>query len=511
MTGGRIRRILRFRMRERSDHRLTAALIAGLCALLLLKYFWTMLWFQVPLGYDAGIYRYLFVRHGEGFPPFVLGHVEPWAKGHPLGLFFFSTILIRLGMPVDWLVGWIWNLVPVALACSLAWIAGRKWGKSVGILTLVMAVLSLSQFYGFIAMYWKTELSLLFGVWAFYLLERRSWIAAPLLMLALATHHQTGLLLGMTVLAHLLSGLIGGGKSADRRQTVFLLLAGAAACLVALLWYVPIWDQAVSVNLRALLARASDGTSGSFPAPSLFLRFSGPELLLAAAGFVLSFRRERGTLWQWAALWPLLFVLLHLFFYKRFFLQLEFFLLPFAALGAHALWQKRGAGRAALSVLLVLQMILSLAAMLPGRAGCTILPFLCDAQSPPSIDVPVTADVLQDIRRIGDALPRGAKVLALEPVTAPWVQGWMPYQIIAGPGIFAAPPWDAAVWQKLILGTAEERSALFAQLEKPLYLYTSDLFWNYYGETAGSLRTDPCVQPTAFAHLWMVACPPGGA
>ena len=94
-----------------------ALLSAGLLLLLLLRYFQTYFQYDFPLGYDAGIYRYLFLKHGAAFPPFVLGDVAPWARGHPLGLFFFTTILMKLGVPADWLVGWIWNLVPVVLVC----------------------------------------------------------------------------------------------------------------------------------------------------------------------------------------------------------------------------------------------------------------------------------------------------------------------------------------------------------------------------------------------------------
>src|SRR5690242_15865719 len=78
----------------------------GLIILLTIKFLWPLFQYHIPLGYDAGIYRYLFVRHAQGFPPFWLGPIDPWAKGHPLGLFFFSTILMRIGVPVDWLIGW---------------------------------------------------------------------------------------------------------------------------------------------------------------------------------------------------------------------------------------------------------------------------------------------------------------------------------------------------------------------------------------------------------------------
>lgn len=73
-----------------------------LCA----KYAWSVFAFPgVPFGYDAGIYRYLFLAHAQGFPPFILAPMAEWAQSHPLGLFFFSSIALKLGLPVDWLLG----------------------------------------------------------------------------------------------------------------------------------------------------------------------------------------------------------------------------------------------------------------------------------------------------------------------------------------------------------------------------------------------------------------------
>lgn len=93
---------------------------------MLVRYLRTLFLTDIPIGYDVGIYRYLFLRHGDAFPPFVLGDIEPWARGHPLGLFFFSTLLLKIGVPVDWLIGWVWNFMPVLLLTTLALVRGKR-------------------------------------------------------------------------------------------------------------------------------------------------------------------------------------------------------------------------------------------------------------------------------------------------------------------------------------------------------------------------------------------------
>src|SRR3989344_4303219 len=126
----------------------------GLILLLLDKFLWPLFLYRIPLGFDVGIYRYLFLQHAEGFPPFIIAPMDVWALGHPLGLFFFSTLLMKLGVPVEWLLGWIWNLVPVVLAAVLAWVTGKREGRAIGVLTLLMALLSIAYFDGFAMMYW---------------------------------------------------------------------------------------------------------------------------------------------------------------------------------------------------------------------------------------------------------------------------------------------------------------------------------------------------------------------
>ncbi|MBI2523749.1 hypothetical protein HYW11_00830 [Candidatus Peregrinibacteria bacterium] len=150
---------------------ISVALGIGLL-LLFLKFFWPLFYFNLPLGYDAGIYRYLFLQYGEAFPPFTFPDLPPWAREHPPGLFLFSSLLLHLGVPVDWLVGWMWNLFPILLAVCFSVVAWRKWGRAVGIVTLLLFAFAPAYYDGFAAMYWKTFAALLWMVLSFSFLER---------------------------------------------------------------------------------------------------------------------------------------------------------------------------------------------------------------------------------------------------------------------------------------------------------------------------------------------------
>jgi len=475
-----------------------ALLSAGLLLLLLLRYFQTYFQYDFPLGYDAGIYRYLFLKHGAAFPPFVLGDVAPWARGHPLGLFFFTTILMKLGVPADWLVGWIWNLVPVVLVCLLAVAAGRspvfagagaaRW--LVGCATLLMGLLSAALFDGFFAMYWKTFAALLWMTLTFLLLDLKSpWAALPA-FLTLVTHHQTGLLLALTLgllwLVHI---------RRDFRSSRWLVATavGALVCVFAAFLYLPVWEEAIGIHLDRLFRRGADVPAGSFPEAMHYVRISGILLAAGAFGFAHSLQRSftehRRSLTHWhlAVLVALAFVVFRLYFYRRFFLHLDFFFLPFAAYACVVLFRRLKAApvRIALAALIAVQ---------------TFLSFESAQARVPKMD----ADTFAIVTQAAQVIPAGAQVLVLESESPPWFLGWMPDHDVGGPGLFGSPSWDLSQWETFLYGTNGERRPFLEGRE--YYLIATPLFHRYYGEQARAFLADPCIEPVAAPIYYRSAC-----
>ncbi len=479
-------------------------MLAGILILALLaKYTGTLFAFDVPLGYDAGIYRYLFVKYAGAWPPFMLPDLEPWAREHPLGLFVLTSVLMKLGLPVDWLIGWMWNCVPVVLACVLAWVAWREQGKAVGILTLLVALLSVAQFHAFQAMYWKTEMALLWFVLTLFFLERSPLRAGLFGVATLATHHQTGLLLGLVLLTHGIILVVREGWNPRIRRFTFL---GIAIALFGSALYAPVWQDAVMPHLARILARGADVPPGSFPGVRFALTSSGILFALGAVGFVWRFRTERFSPWHLAVVWSLLFVSLQLFFHRRFLLHLDFFLLPFAAAGLAALWSawKTRLAHGLLIASIAVQAISSVSAIAPRLLPEVLRVRMVDAL--PEIRPSLDGAIFAAIQRLPATLPEGAFVLALEPESAPWLRGWLPHERVAGPGVFSSP-WDYAGWERFLLGSALDRRELLWSLPRPLFLFVSPAFRVYYSERADRFLADPCFEKTPHPMLLKVVCP----
>ena len=477
-----------------SSHSTTAkvtpltALAAFFLLLVAVKFLLPLFLYDLPLGYDPGIYRYLFVRHAEGFPPFVLGEMDTWAHAHALGLFIFSTLLIRAGLPVDWLVGWLWNVMAIVLVCVLAWVTAKREGKAVGVCVLLAGVLSVPYFDGFAAMYWKAYLALLFMVLTFHLMDRKSWWAVIPAIFCLATHNQTGLLFALVMGTWwFLLGL----RYRKHPQWWKATLAGAVVFAVAVLVYLPVWQQAVWDHVKKLFTLwGENAPAGSFPPGLFYLKMNALLLLAGACGFLCTLYRDRSVApWSLAVLWSAAFVLLKLFFYRRFFLHFDFFLLPFAAYGVVLLWKR--SSHVFWHVLLVLLIL--------GQSYLSYNVFLLRT---PDIDEGMFA-IVESVESAD--LPADAFVVTLENKSTTWLRGWLPNHRVAGPGLFSYT-WPFQDWELFLYGTHEQRRELLQRLEGPVYLLLTPLFFEYYGEFAQKFVEDPCFQRLENTSLLKVTC-----
>ncbi|PIR49134.1 hypothetical protein COU80_00065 [Candidatus Peregrinibacteria bacterium CG10_big_fil_rev_8_21_14_0_10_55_24] len=468
-----------------------ALIVGALILLLAAKFLYPVVRFGLPLGFDPGIYRYLFLRYAEAWPPFVLPELRPWAQEYPYGLFIVSSYLLKLSIPVDWFLGWIWSAMAVLLISVFGMVMAQREDRTIGVLTLLMGLLSLAYYDGFAAMYWKTFFSLVFLVLTLSAFEKKSLWIVPLGAMTILSHNQTGLILALVLAAWWVLHLPTQWRNPSfRRLTILFVLIA----LLGLIWYAPIWFRAFWAPLKSiLLLRGEDAPGGVFPDAILYVRNGWVLLALGMGGFAWSFRRERFSVWQLSVLVCAVFVLFKLVFYRRFFLQLDFFLLPFAAMGLRDTWIYIAPRflRVLLVALILWQGWLSVTWMLRWEPGTSV-------------------EALQSIQALPAAIESDAAVIALENQMAVRLLGWLPEHQTGGPGLFDYPPWTYDDWEQFLYGSHDERLDLLSALqERPLYFMTSPLFYEYYGEYVKAFLADPCFEHVKNAPLLRVTCMPG--
>jgi|ETNmetMinimDraft_2_1059921.scaffolds.fasta_scaffold10764_2 hypothetical protein len=456
-----------------------------LLALLLAKFLYPLFLFDLPLGYDPGMYRYLFVKYAEVSPS--LPELRPWAQEYPYGLFLISSILIKLGVPVSWFLGWIWSVFAVSVLAVFAWIFAKREGKAVGVLILLAGLLSIAYFDGFAQMYWKTYLALLFLIFTFHFFEKKSLWMIPFGALTILSHNQTGLILGLTLIVWWFVHLPTDWKDKSFRKWT---LAFVAVAVLGLVWYAPIFFRAFWAPFKSvLLLRGENAPAGHFPETVFFLKNGAVLLVLGLFGWVHSFNREKFSVWLIAPAVCAIFIVFRLVFYNRFFLQLDFFLMPFAGIAVVVLWKTRnGFVRGLLIVLILLQAFISFNQM--KRWEPRMIP-----------------EELNKILSIRKFVEDDAKIIALENNAAVWLLGWLPEYYTGGPGLFDFPPWTYAQWESFLYGSNQDRYKMISSIhERPLYLMTSDLFYSYYGDHVKGFLKDPCFKRVYGAPLYRVIC-----
>jgi len=392
--------------------------------------------------------------------------------------------------------------------------------------------------------YWKVFLALFWCTLAFGAYERKSrwWILYG--MFVVATHQQIGLLFAFALASSIVASSI-------RRRAVseHLVLGGMLllTCLLGLLWYLPNFERAIGSvlpfllrptvslgifailcigtlmlfsvilspmprwwvmvvcaavgflllmlpfagyapsSLVAFLSQSRGVTPGAFLTVEEYFRTSSPLFILGIVGLVLLIRRDVGSPWAWAAMWSLLAVVSMFFFYRRFLLPLDFFLLPSAAIALEWIWGLRHGKLRGLAVAVVaLQALLLLQRMAV-------------------IDPHVRASDLKEFAALSQTVEPGSKLVVLDNM-APWVVGFLPEANVSGPGIFDSQPEE--VWQKFLFGSHDDRAVFFRRYPAGTYFYATDVFRSFYPPEVQSLLDDPCLKPVGPGGLFVLTCVP---
>ena len=461
--------------------------ITFLVFLLLGKFLAPLFLYELPLGYDPGIYRYLFLKYADSIRHFSLPELLPWASEHPPGLFVLAAPFLIAGLPVDVLIGFVWNLIPVLLLCVLSIIISKREGRAVGVCVLLIGLLSQAYYDGFFAMYMKAYVSLLFTILTYYLAEKRSMWFVLTALTAVMVHQQTGLVLTLSLG---LWWILSMRKNwSDKKFRVLTYILGVAA-IVAILWYIPQWERAIWSPLKSIfLLRGDKAPSGAFPDAAFYVRTMAVVLLLGIFGLAKSFTKERGSLWQLSVLVCAVFIMFRLVFYKRFFLQLDFFLIPFAASALVWIWKNVSTywARGLLLLIIITQAIVGFQVVKLRTPG-------------------LSQKELSHIVALPSVIEKNATVIALENTSGVWLRGWLSNHSVGAPGLFDNPGWSYKQWETFIDGSDKERKRMLRKLQRPVYFLLSPSFARYYQERAEKFIKDPCFRVVDDAPLLKSIC-----
>lgn len=404
---------------------------------------------SIPLGYDAGFYKYTMELYHNALPQIPEQELATWVKEmYPQGLFVLSDVMyVTAGTAAIDNINYIFPLLGAFIVFPLFVVTRTLFGSRVGAIASILYVISYTQYTAFTMLYFKNILGLTFLLLAMYALEKKKDGLLALMFAAMGIFHRPEFLLfALILIAYFIL---------HRRRGIVLAAIGTSV-LIAQFW-IPRWE----IYWGVISSTIEGGTFFGFDTYTLVSLAYLPFAAIGAV-YLLVNRGLNSVLFYFGI--TCIIVIFQLFFFNRFIIMLDMAIIILAALGIDCtLLQKTGwhrmAGIAAIMLILVL----------------SALPTVTEINT---VRPRITEEQLGAVEWIKDNAEDNAYVLATSS-DAPWVLGWSERRVIA-PGLFEWYLHSKEEWFNFIESKDPEIAKGFlAAYESPVYIYYSKKSGNY--------------------------------
>jgi len=410
---------------------------------------------SVPLGYDAGLYKYGIEYGLQNLDSWILqGGMEP-------GFLYFIK-------PFTWILSSQFILTYLLIAlCALLGIAiylvsKEYFGRDAGLISLLIYSVSIIQFKTFWYMYYKNILGLCLALLAIYFLEKSKikkkfiWFFVALGGFLGAVHRPTFYIFGLSYFFYAFISPY-QNKKYNLESLKKNVLYGLAILALFVSFYLGKFRPALFV-----LSNVAQGFVQTGEAPGTFINFFTYQyatlfyLPFALIGFLaLAKKKEFNMVFLWALITGII-VYFQFFFFNRFIIHLDIALIILSAYGYSILIaNKRKLGIIILAVMLLSAGILSL------NESKTSKPLVNDQE-------------LQTIMQLQNIEPN-AFVMSTSSYYSPWLQGYSGRRVIA-PGLFDYDPHSQEEWIEFwTTSDINEIKEFLKPFDRPLYIFSGQM------------------------------------
>ena len=434
----------------------------------------------VPTGYDAGLYLLNF----KTFPD-----IPQWVRlGFAPGLYAFMYPFFKIGISPESVLIPLSIFSQIVLFFSIYFVGKKMFGEKISLFILFIFSVSAVQFRTFWYYYVNNTFGLSFLLLALYFFGKKKFVLAMLFSLLVGFFHlPTLLILSLIIVLEFLF---------NKNQRLFYLGALSFLGLGLFLYYLPQFKQTIqpffSPMLKsALPLRMISGQpapyGGAFYDLATFLVLSILYLPLVVYGLY-SVKDKLYALRPFVIglIVTSLLVLTKFSFHQRFLIHLDIFLVFFAGLGLHFLFEKYQKKKETIDFLKFYVLILVI----------FIFGFIFKTSSPL-----INKSLLAEIKYFGKTAPPGY-ILSLSREDPAWLMGYTDNKVIAQGFGGEDKYWTTSQWQDFFENRpAEEKIRLLKLLPRPLYIFINDT--NAY--RFDNLKIIPCFKNKTL-HFVSVGC-----
>ncbi|MBU1246257.1 MAG: glycosyltransferase family 39 protein [Nanoarchaeota archaeon] len=406
---------------------------------------------QIPLGYDAGIYKYAIESGLSNADKWIVTQVtmEPFFLYlmEPLKLFFSSQTLLTYGFIAFCLI--------LGLAIYLT--TKEYFNKTTAIIAFLIYSVSIIQFLTFNYMYYRNVIGLTLALFSIYFLKKSEnnpkliYLFILLGALTGATHRPTFYIFGLSYLAYALTS-----PYKDKYNFNILkknIINGILILVITSLFYLGRFKEAIF----SILPSVFQGFIQTGQSPGTFINFLTYQystlayLPFALLGlFTLIKNKKLNILFFWTIITAII-VYFQFFFYNRFIIHLDIALIILAAYGFSIIIKHKKK----LGIIILILMLFSAAFVTFNEATHTY---------------PEIKEELQTIEYLNNT-EENAYVMATSSIYSLWVLGYSNRKTIA-PGLFDYNQHNEAQWNTFWTTTNINEIKTFLDVyEKPLYIF----------------------------------------
>jgi len=396
---------------------------------------------SVPLGYDAGIYKYAIEQFSEkGFS------AEQWIKVELSPAFLYITFFLNLFFSSEFIITWLFIIFNLILGITIYFTAKEYFNEKTALIAFLFYALSSVQFKVFSFLYYKTILAIILMLWAFYFLKKEKRILfIAFAALTGAMHLQTFFILFISYLAFSVYNYK-NWKSSLTNSIAILALASIS--------YIGFFRYAVLPLIQPLAESfVSPGkTPGTFISFFSYIFLILPILPFSIIGFLALAKRKQFNIVFFWALINIIIVLCQFFFYNRFIIQLDIILIMLSAFGFSILIKEKK------------------------KFGCIILVFMLVALAFSTFNESKNAHSLMskaelDFIKTLEQTEENASIIVLSKEYSPWILAYSKRKTIA-PGLFNENKWSESQWNEFWKAKNKNETAFLMEIyQKPIYLY----------------------------------------
>lgn len=404
---------------------------------------------SIPIGYDTGIYKYG-IEHGlQNLDNWILqGGLEPG--------FLYIVTFLHTFLSSQFMLTWLFVISTAILGVAIYILTKKYTDKNTALITILIYSVSIIQFKVFTYLYYKNILALITMLFALYFYEKPE-LRNRIFFIILAI--LTGIIHRPTFFIFILAYITLSIKNYKnwKRNLINILIILA----ITLLFYLPDFLPAItSMILPVANSLIQPGNSSGTFINFLTYQFSTLAYLpFAVLGFFILIKKKQFNFLFFLTAIAGIIVYFQLFFFNRFIIYLDIFLIILASLGfSQLIKNKKRLGTIILVILLV----------------ALAIPTYQESINTKSL---ISQDQLILIQKLNQT-ELNSSVISISSEYSTWILAYSNREIIA-PGLFDEDNWTKQQWGQFWTSTSKnETRTLFSVYSKPIYLFAGTKTFN---------------------------------